>query len=228
MFKFSFIILVLIASNVLFSTIPSNVAARNAITTCSAAGLGFEPCSTHDFLASWQSLRELGGIEKDELIKKIRCVRKDRDWDNSFHPQDCGVFEGGYVKDVAVSFVESGFLFNKQKLVDQISFKIIADKTTFQKIVNNLKFLDDFNLSSRKGLFINCSNEKIYNGAMYQSYLPGAFRSAEVMNDGKRCRARGYFSRHKDGNFELWWLSFDHLIVNGFENINVTLSSPIK
>ena len=221
MFQFSFIILVLIASNVLFSTIPSNVAAQNAITTCST-GFGFEPCSKHDFLKSWQSLRALGGIEKNELIKKIRCVRKDN-WDDSFYPENCGVFEGGYVKDVSVRFDESGFLFKKQKLVNKVSFKIIAGKATFQKIVNSLKFLDDFKFSSQKGLFINCSNKEIYRGEMYRSYISGAFRGEEVFNDGKRCSADGHFSRTKDSNFELWWLSVDHIIVNGFENINVAL-----
>ena len=93
MTKSLFSVIVLILSHISFNGIPDEVSAENAITTCSKGGLGLVPCSTYSFLYGWRDLQALGGLDKDEATKAIRCKQKDTmNYDDAVYPRNCGVF----------------------------------------------------------------------------------------------------------------------------------------
>jgi len=162
------------------------VSAEDWVKRCRANIIGFEPCSRHNFLDNWNDLLKFSDLTPDNLPDKLKC--KDIDLvDKKFvYPSNCGLFEGGYVKDVSIRLKESGWLWNKKYTFEEIDFKILVNYDSYKKIVNVLDNLKEFRLAKPSNKSFKCERRNIYHGSLYEMRRPG-FKTAtpEAPKKGK-------------------------------------------
>lgn len=149
------------------------VSAEDWVKRCQAYIIGFEPCSRHNFLDNWSDLLEFSDLTPDRLPDNLKCKNIDLDDKKWIFPTNCGLFEGGYVKDVHLLFKESGWLWNKKYTFEKFEFKVLVNYNSYKKMVSDLDNLRGFRLVKPANKPFKCEQRTIWYDSLYEMRRPG-------------------------------------------------------
>lgn len=216
--------------------------ARDVISDCSKTnGLGFKKCSDHNFLESLFALKSFDHKNYDEVRDTIRCMNKEESSKTYFTPQDCGKMFDKFVKDVTITFKETGWLKTSHDFRD-ISFKVIGGRDVFYNLISYLKDLEGFSLIKvdTKSL-VSCKKRKVWEGEVYEYIYRNSeidYSSCEgsaiecIMNEtakskwdakelrpsGLACSAKGFFQDELGSIEGSLFINYIELDENDFKN----------